>query len=320
MPSTVQAGDGWRVVDTAGTVRFGGPGFTPVALAKNAELPGDAWVETSANGRVILARGLETIIVEPKSRVQLPAAPVAGNTQVLQTLGSAIYKIGKQPKPHFQVDTPYLAAVVKGTEFTVTVEDGEASVKVSEGLVEVTTPDESDSEFVRPGFTAAVSREHRGDVVVEPTPEKAEAAPPVETPSDKSVKNEGGEPQTITISEPIGPVEVDVKETSGGLVTTDIVPTIDVVQVNDEKVSDSEAGSGKEDKPSGDDKVDDGASGGGSPQDVFDIKDSSGKGPDGQSEVIGLEEVAEGGTSSDQALPMPRESDTNVGGRSRSEN
>ena len=82
-------------------------------------------------------------------------------------MGSALYRIGKQQKPHFQVDTPYLAAVVKGTTFTVTVDGNDATVSVSEGLVEVSTPDRSDVEFVRPGFTATVSQDHRGEVVVE---------------------------------------------------------------------------------------------------------------------------------------------------------
>ena len=212
-PSSVQAGDGWRVVDTAGVVRVGGPGFMPVALTRDQELSSDAWIETAA-GRAVLVRGHETVIVEPNSRVQLPGALVNGNTQVLQSVGSAIYKIGKQKDPHFQVDTPYMAAVVKGTSFSVTVSDDKASVTVTEGLVEVSTPDQQDVEFVRPGFTALVSRDNSSDIVIDHT--RASDLPF----SAPVPRNEGESTQAVMILKAIGDVEVDVKEVSGGLVTS----------------------------------------------------------------------------------------------------
>jgi hypothetical protein len=216
-PSNAQAGDGWRVADTAGVVRVGGPGYMPVALTRDQELPSDAWIET-ASGRAVLVRGQETVIVEPNSRVQLPGTAVNGNTQVLQTIGSAIYKIGKQKAPHFQVDTPYLAAVVKGTAFKVKVEDDEASVTVTEGLVEVSTPDMLDVEFVRPGFTALVSRDSGNDIVLNPT------RPADERRGPEMPKNDGGNTQAVVIPNAIGDVELDVKEVSSGLVTSDTVP------------------------------------------------------------------------------------------------
>lgn len=215
-PTTAEAGDGWRVVDTAGVVRVGGPGLMPVALTRDQELPSDAWIET-ASGRAVLVRGEESVLVEPNSRVQLPGDPINGNTQVLQNLGSAIYKIGKQKKPHFQVDTPYMAAVVKGTAFTVTVGAGEASVAVSEGLVEVSTPGQADVEFVRPGFTALVSHDRNGQISIEPT-RAGETPKGIETP-----KNEGGNTKAVLIPAAIGNLNVDLKEVSGGLVTSDLI-------------------------------------------------------------------------------------------------
>lgn len=215
-PTNAQADEGWRVVDTAGVVRVGGPGFMPVALSREQQLPADAWIQT-ASGRAVLVRGHETVIVEPNSRVQLPGTAVNGNTQVLQTIGSAIYKIGKQKKPHFQVDTPYMAAVVKGTAFTVTVSEDEASVAVTEGLVEVSTPDQSDVEFVRPGFTALVSRDNGRDIVVDRTRGEDRRGPEVP-------KGDGGSTQAVLIPKAIGDVKVDVMEVSSGLVTNDLVP------------------------------------------------------------------------------------------------
>ncbi len=216
------AGEGWRIVDTAGDVKAGGAGFMPIALSNNQTLPADAWVETTATGRAVLARGLESIVVGPNSRVQLPNDEVNGNTQILQTMGSALYQIGKQQKPHFQVDTPYLAAVVKGTTFTVTVQGDTATVAVSEGLVEVSTPDHSDVEFVRPGFTASVSQDHRGDVVVEKSNDSNAPSQGLEPLKDNNSASDGHAKSDesagdIVITTPIGEVELDVKEVSGGL-------------------------------------------------------------------------------------------------------
>lgn len=216
-PTSAQAGDSWRVVDTAGVVRVGGPGVMPVALTRDRELPADAWIET-ASGRAVLVRGEETVLVEPNSRVQLPGDTVNGNTQVLQNLGSAIYTIGKQKKPHFQVDTPYMAAVVKGTAFTVTVGAGNASVAVSEGLVEVSTPGQADVEFVRPGFTALVTHDSGGEISIERTRPSEGPQTPEATP-----KNDRGNTQAVLIPAAIGNLDVDVKEVSGGLVTSDVV-------------------------------------------------------------------------------------------------
>lgn len=208
------AGDGWRVVQTVGTVHVGGESLTPVALTNNQALPGGAWVETAASGRALLVRGTETIAVAPMSRVQLPSAKVNGNTQVLQSLGSVLYRIGKEKTPHFQVDTPYLAAVVKGTTFTVTVKKGAASVEVTEGLVEVAAPGLADSEFVHPGFTGTV-REHEKTVTVDVTVTLPEQAKPDEPKSTT---------RTIVIPQSIGEVTVDVKEVSQGLINQPSLP------------------------------------------------------------------------------------------------
>jgi hypothetical protein len=219
------AAEAWRIVASTGAVKAGAPGVMPVAVNTKQTLPSDSWVETAATGRIVLSRGVETIAVGPNSRVMLPALPVNGNTQVLQTVGTALYQIGKQKAPHFQVDTPYLAAVVKGTTFTVSVSEGVASVDVSEGLVEVATPDGAHSAYVQPGFTGYVQRGQRDTVVVAPT---ADGSAPGLSPKD------GGKPKTdttrthnetsntkdrVVITAAIGEVALDVKAVSGGLAT-----------------------------------------------------------------------------------------------------
>lgn len=220
----VSAAEAWRIVASTGAVQAGAPGVMPVAVNAKQALPADSWVETGATGRVVLARGVESIAVGPNSRVMLPALPVNGNTQVLQTVGSALYQIGKQKAPHFQVDTPYLAAVVKGTTFTVSVTEGAASVDVSEGLVEVATPDRADSAPVHPGFTGYVQRGQRDKVVVVPT---TNGSTPGSSPKDggkakpgaASHKETSNGKGRVVITAAIGEVALDVKSVSGGLAT-----------------------------------------------------------------------------------------------------
>jgi hypothetical protein len=198
----------------------------PAAVQPNQALPGDSWVETGSSGRAVLVRGLETIALGPNSRVQLPSQEVNGNTQVLQTLGKALYQVGKQKAPHFQVDTPYLAAVVKGTTFIVSVSEAGSSVDVTEGLVLVTTPDGSDSEFVKPGFSGLVSKDNAGNVEVVTTAE-APAMKPASTPAsdrasdtgkEHSAKDDGHKGSVITAA--IGEVTLDIKAVSGGLASS----------------------------------------------------------------------------------------------------
>lgn len=215
------AGEGWRIVDAVGAVRSGAPGLQPTALSNEQVLAADAWIETGKDGRVVLARGRETIAVAPNSRVQLPDEEVNGNTQVLQTLGSAFYQIGKEQKPHFQVDTPYLAAVVKGTAFTVTVDDGKSSVAVTEGLVEVATPDRADVEFVKPGFSALVTHGNASDVVVQETPTTKDDSAAPEAKPRAATKDEHTSNDVVKIPGAIGELAVDITRATEGLASGD---------------------------------------------------------------------------------------------------
>ena len=122
-------------------------------------------IASGARARAVLVSGRDYVILSPSSRVRLPAAaqviPASGGffnnmTQIMTESGTAMFRIERRPNPHFQVRTPYLAAVVKGTVFTVTVNRSGASVQVTEGAVEVSTVDGGAAELVRPGMVATV--------------------------------------------------------------------------------------------------------------------------------------------------------------------
>ena len=92
--------------------------------------PGDT-IRTGRNGRVLLVRGEESILIAPNSVVGLPAEKKEGlSTTIIQKAGSILLEVEKKNVKHFEVETPYLAAVVKGTQFRVTVSANGTSVDV----------------------------------------------------------------------------------------------------------------------------------------------------------------------------------------------
>src|SRR5215203_1584328 len=140
MASAVFAADGgdWTVSKSSGEVWLTGSGVQQASLKQEDVLkPGDT-IRTGRTGRVLLKRGDEMILVSPNSVVGVPAQKKEGlSTTILQRAGSILLDVEKRNVKHFEVETPYLAAVVKGTQFRVTVNAGKTTVDVTRGQVEV---------------------------------------------------------------------------------------------------------------------------------------------------------------------------------------
>src|SRR5215472_1895564 len=81
------------------------------------------------------------------------------STTILQQAGSILLEVEKRDVQHFEVETPYLAAVVKGTQFIVTVGATSTSVEVRRGQVEVSDFKSGQIAQVLPG-QVATSFEH----------------------------------------------------------------------------------------------------------------------------------------------------------------
>jgi FecR-like protein len=135
------------------------------ALQPGAAIDPGSAVRTDGSGRVELTNGVDTIRLSPSSEIELPTAlngdPV---TRVIHWVGTAFFHVGKRPGPQFEVDTPYIVAIVKGTKFTTTVSDAGASVKVSEGVVGVSAAAGGSSIDVTAGSSASVSAAHSDTV------------------------------------------------------------------------------------------------------------------------------------------------------------
>ena len=87
-------------------------------------------------------------------------------TRIVQNLGTLLLKIEKRPEQHFEVKTPYLAAIVKGTTFTVSVDKSGGAVHVVSGLVQIHDPVSGQTGLVRPGRTGVVSSRPGGGLKI----------------------------------------------------------------------------------------------------------------------------------------------------------
>jgi hypothetical protein len=112
-----------------------------------------------------------------------------------------LLEVEKKNVPHFEVETPYLAAVVKGTKFTVSVDAGGAAVHVMEGVVETIDLDTGDVGMIHPGQTAQ-TRAGKGNGLtvsgpgVEPVQrgkdiERAQSSPRVAPKSEDGARTAG---------------------------------------------------------------------------------------------------------------------------------
>src|ERR1700748_1430308 len=150
------ADDGvWSVSKSSGDVWIATTGAAPASLTQEDTLkPGDT-IRTGRNGRVLLVRGEETILIAPNSVIGVPTEKKDGlSTTILQQAGSILLEVEKRNVKHFEVETPYLAAVVKGTQFSVTVNAGDTRVDVSRGQVEVADFKSGQIAQVMPGQAA----------------------------------------------------------------------------------------------------------------------------------------------------------------------
>jgi ferric-dicitrate binding protein FerR (iron transport regulator) len=111
-------------------------------LDPGAAIAAASEIRTGPDARVVLVRGADRVTLRAQSYLELPPAERDGGmTRLMQWLGEALFEVDPRPSPQFEVDTPYLTAVVKGTAFSIQVSREGASVAVTSGTVRVATLD-----------------------------------------------------------------------------------------------------------------------------------------------------------------------------------
>ena len=210
LPFSAQADDAsWQIEKMSGDVRVLSEDAQPVSLGAGRALSEGSVIETGADGRVILSRGDESIVVSPNTSLSLaPESNRGMMTTILQRMGTILLSVDKKDRQHFEVETPYLAAVVKGTKFTVTVDGKGSAVHVVEGAVEVIDLGTGDVGLIRPGQTAQSFASAAGGLAV-----SGPGVAPVERGADKSRVEKGTNvkpvPATETPKSAAAPVRIE---------------------------------------------------------------------------------------------------------------
>lgn len=148
--------DEWAVVKLRGTVQQLIDGaWAPVA--RGDKIADDRPVRTLGDGHADLQRGAEIVTLGADTQVVIHDKADVRYTTVQQDFGTVEVEAQVENVQHFAVETKFLAAVVKGTHFTVTASDLGASVAVERGQVEVESAASKRKTTVTIGQMASVA-------------------------------------------------------------------------------------------------------------------------------------------------------------------
>ena len=241
--TSVHAQVAWTVSETDGRVAIRDESGERPAR-RGAKIAAGGTIETGANGSAVIVREREFVTVRPNTRLKVPQPSEERSViQIVQDWGSAIFNIGKQPDPHFGVRTPTLAAVVKGTSFSITVDGTGSSMQVTEGAVEVWTGDGGARDLVTPGEVAMVGADDpfrltiMGDetrTLDSPARDNGTPPPPAAPPSSATMpvaitNATAGEiaSEQPVIETPFTSEPTDLEDTTEGLVSGEIAAVTD---------------------------------------------------------------------------------------------
>ena len=151
--TTAAMADDWVATKLRGTVLVLVEGDW-AKLKRGDVVPDDRVIRTLRGGRVTFERGAESIDLGGDTQVQIFDRSGKKFTTVKQYFGSVGVEAEVQQVQHFSVQTPHLAAVVKGTRFVVVSGKRGAKVEVKRGRVAVEDRDTHQSTLVGAGQAA----------------------------------------------------------------------------------------------------------------------------------------------------------------------
>jgi hypothetical protein len=151
--------DDWNVVRLRGTVlQLVDGDWQP--LKRGDVVPDNRVLRTTLLGMATLTRGNETIELAPNTQIQIyDRGGKKPFTTVVEHFGSVAIEAEVQQVQHFAVQNQYLAAVVKGTRFTMSASRSGSAVEVQRGHVEVDSSTDDTTTLISVGQKAKVARE-----------------------------------------------------------------------------------------------------------------------------------------------------------------
>lgn len=128
------------------------------SLIKEQQLPAKVEIRTLDNAHAVIVHGFDKLELEPNSTINVaPEDDADSTTSITQTAGKVGYSVQKRKASTFSVTAPYLVAVVKGTGFTVDINEESTQVDVNEGTVSVSNTSDGATASVTAGMSANVS-------------------------------------------------------------------------------------------------------------------------------------------------------------------
>jgi hypothetical protein len=160
-PNAQVSGAGWRVDGLTGAAetRRGSAPFAPLAVGQVLLVGSD--IRTGAGAVVFLSHDGDRLVIQPDTQLRI-AEPQSGGLldRFIQTLGNVFYDVEPRRNRSFGVNAPYVAAIVKGTKFLVSVDPKINSVRVDEGRVLVESADGAPAVMVGAGRIAKAEPAH----------------------------------------------------------------------------------------------------------------------------------------------------------------
>src|SRR5688572_30828881 len=111
------------VIAVAGTVDVTMAG-QPVAVRRDSTVLLPARIVTGHDGTLGMTQAGTTITVSNDTDIEIPAEAVDGNlvARLVQHQGNVFYDVAPRDLGKLRVETPFLVAVIKGTQFNVAVQ------------------------------------------------------------------------------------------------------------------------------------------------------------------------------------------------------
>lgn len=157
----------WVVKRVSGIVYFVAPNVEAFRAKKGMVFKKGYTMGTRAGGRALIVRGEESISVGPNTTFAISKYQSnRSKTTLLQRKGKVTVDVTRRSRPHFFVETPFLAAVVKGTRFEVNVNSKRTRVSVARGVVEVQDFSSGDKADLSAGQNASSARSNGSGLAV----------------------------------------------------------------------------------------------------------------------------------------------------------
>jgi hypothetical protein len=225
----------WHVRKSSGDVWITTSAVQRASLTDESTVKPGEYIHTGQTGRAELVHGEESIFISANSVIGIPGEKKKGlSTRIIQQAGSILLEVEKRNVKHFEVETPYLAALVKGTQFRVSIDNNDSYVYVVRGEVEVSDFKSGQYALVQPGQTAKVSVQGPGGLslsgsgtlspIQQGSPRKSSVNSIPVPPQGLSAPERTPNGQKIRLVSPLGHVD-SISASSGGNVAKEDVWT-----------------------------------------------------------------------------------------------